>query len=52
MDLLQKKIERNIERLEEMNEQLRELIEVNSLQDIDNKIEYMLEHNRKRLEGK
>lgn len=52
MDLLQKRIEINTKILEKMNEQLRELNEVNSLKDIDSKIEYMLEHNKKKLEGK
>lgn len=49
---MEKTIERNIKALEEMNELLRELNKDNSLQEIDNKIEYMLEHNKKRLEGK
>lgn len=48
---MEQKLMEQLNTMEEMLNTLRELIEANSLKEANQKIDYMLEHNKKRLEG-
>lgn len=48
---MEQKLMEQLNTMEEMLNTMRELIEANSLKEANQKIDYMLEHNKKRLEG-
>ena len=48
---MEQKLMEQLNTMEEMLYTMRELIEANSLKEANQKIDYMLEHNKKRLEG-
>ena len=48
---MEQKLMEQLNTIEEMLNTMRELIEANSLKEANQKIDYMLEHNKKRLEG-